>query len=142
MSSEIRNVIDLIPKRNFYVFLVLLKIYDESKGMGNHHVQNDTLLKGLKNLLEDEYDDEFLRIAVQYCKDEYYIGGGRFSYTITSSGRNYIEDALEKLQNPSENEKEILEMEAPKKLKEYLKVASDAARIGSLLLQIKQTFYP
>ncbi len=142
MSSEINNVLDLIPKRNFYVFFLLLKMYDETKGMGNQHVHVETIVPAFKNLLGEEYEPEFAKIAVQYCKEEYYLGGGRFSFTITSGGRNYIEDALEKLQNPSEDEIEILEMKAPEKLKEFLKITSDAAKIGSLLLQIKQTFYP
>lgn len=125
-------------KREMYQYLILFKLYIETKGDTSKSYQ--FLRKDIKELLGSDYDEEYMEIAEEYLKSEEYAKGYISINTITIYGRNYIEDWVESFAESSVQDKELISKEVPDKIKSYFGIASNVASVGNFIVKLLEHF--
>ncbi len=129
------DILKLINKREYYVFLILAKIYIETKGQTQELIYESEIKKPMQELLGEDYDNEYFKIGIRYCSEEGYTKG-RSHYSLTVYGRRYFEELLFSIQNAPDEEKEILKEKLPDKLSKYLEITDKLITIGNFLARL------
>lgn len=129
------DILKLINKREYYVFLILSKIYIETKGQMHELLYESEIKKPMQELLGEDFDKEYFSIGIHYCFEEGYIKGISH-YSLTVNGRRYFEDLLISVQNAPDEEKELLKEKLPDKVIKYLDITDKVINIGAFLARL------
>lgn len=128
------TIIKLLDQREQYNYLILSRLHIETRGRTNEAF-NGNWRKELKELYGENYDEEMLRTSHQYLFSEGYTKYSG-SQALTVLGRDYIESWAKDFYLIETTDREILKKELPKKVFDYLGIASNSYTVATFISQL------